>query len=571
MLKKVFGHFFQNKLAILLIFVGSLVWSLTLIRSGLKYSFGLGFWGPNAHDGIWHIALAESLVKGTLNNPIFAGYKLTNYHLGFDAILALLNKITSIPIVTLYFQIIPPILAVLVGILSYKLILSWSKSKAITLWSLFFIYFGGGFGFLVSLIRGEGLGGDSMFWIQSAATTLVNPPFALSLVILLAGLLVLTKYKTSRNLKYLIFSSLLFGILVQIKVYATVVVLGALFVASIFAAFYEKKYELFNVFVFSVLISLVLLFSISPNFSSLIVFYPFWFLENMMNFGDRFHWERFYQAMVTYKSGRIYLKAIAAYGVAFLIFIIGNLGTRMIGFLILKRWLKKFDCFKIFTLSGIIIGIIIPMFFLQKGTPWNTIQFSYYSVFFSAILAGYSVNFILDNIKSRILKYLCILLVIGFTITTTFATLRHYISKIPHSKISNNELAALNILRKEPKGTVLSIQLLGEDSLNTLDKYVPIPIYLYESTAYISAFSKMQGYFEDEVNLNILGYNWPERKEKIIAFLKNSNSVSGRDFLRNESIDYIYLIKRAGVGLDEKTLGIKNIFNNDEVIIYQVN
>src|SRR4030067_529109 len=129
MLKKVFGHFFQNKLAILLIFVGSLVWSLTLIRSGLKYSFGLGFWGPNAHDGIWHIALAESLVKGTLNNPIFAGYKLTNYHLGFDAILALLNKITSIPIVTLYFQIIPPILAVLVGILSYKLILSWSKSK----------------------------------------------------------------------------------------------------------------------------------------------------------------------------------------------------------------------------------------------------------------------------------------------------------------------------------------------------------------------------------------------------------------------------------------------------------
>ena len=533
-----------------------------MLRSGLKYSFGLGFWGPNAHDGIWHIALAESLAKGTLNNPIFAGYKLTNYHLGFDAFLALLNKISSIPIITLYFHIIPPILAVLVGILSYRLIFSWSKSKGITLWSLFFIYFGGGFGYLVSLIRGEGLGGDSMFWIQSAATTLVNPPFALSLVILLAGLLILGKYKSTGKIKYLVFSSLLFGILVQIKVYATVVVLGALFTASIFEAFYEKKYEILKVFIFSLLISLIPLFIFSPNFSNLIVFYPFWFLENMMNFGDRFHWEKFYQAMVTYKSGRIYLKAIVAYGVAFLIFIIGNLGTRIIGFIAFIKWLKKLDWIKTFILSGISIGIIIPMFFLQKGTPWNTIQFSYYSVFFSAILAGYAVNMIKENIKLKILKFIYVLLIIGFTIPTTFATLRHYTSKLPHSKISNNELAALNFLGKEPKGIVLSLQLFGEASLNTLDKHVPIPIYLYESTAYVSAFSQKQGYFEDEVNLNILGYNWPERKEKIVKFLKDSNSISGKEFLRNEKINYIYLIKRMGVGLDERTLGIKNIFNN---------
>ena len=542
-----------------------------MIRSGLKYPFGLGFWGPNAHDGIWHIALAENLAKGTLNNPIFAGYELTNYHLGFDAILAFLNKISSIPIITLYFQILPPILAVLIGILSYKLIFSWSKSKGVTLWSLFFIYFGGGFGYLVSLARGESLGGDSMFWIQSAATTLVNPPFALSLVILLAGLLILDKYKSLGKTKYLVYSSLLFAILVQIKVYAAVVVLGALFIASIFEAFYEKKYQIFKVFIFSFLISLVLLFSFSPKFSNLIVFYPFWFLESMMNFGDRFHWEKFYQAMITYKSGRIYMKAIVAYGVAFIIFIIGNLGTRIIGFVGFIKWLRKIDWLKNFMLSSISIGIIIPILFLQKGTPWNTIQFAYYSVFFSAILAGYFVNMIQKNIKLKHLKCIYVLLVVGFTIPTTFATLRHYVSKIPHSKISNNELSALVFLENKPSGTVLSLQLFGEESLNTLDKHVPIPIYLYESTAYVSAFSKKQGYFEDEVNLNILGYSWPERKEKIVKFLKDSNSISGREFLRNENIDYIYLIKRMGVGLNEKILEITNIFNNDEVIIYQVN
>ena len=265
------------------------------------------------------------------------------------------------------------------------------------------------------------------------------------------------------------------------------------------------------------------------------------------------------------------MKAIVAYGVAFIIFIIGNLGTRIIGFVGFIKWLRKIDWLKNFMLSSISIGIIIPILFLQKGTPWNTIQFAYYSVFFSAILAGYFVNMIQKNIKLKHLKCIYVLLVVGFTIPTTFATLKHYVSKIPHSKISNNELSALVFLENKPSGTVLSLQLFGEESLNSLDKHVPIPIYLYESTAYVSAFSKKQGYFEDEVNLNILGYSWPERKEKIVKFLKDSNSISGREFLRNENIDYIYLIKRMGVGLNEKILEITNIFNNDEVIIYQVN
>ena len=62
-----------------LIILGSLTWSLTMFRSGLKYSFGYGYWGPNGHDGIWHIALSESLSRGFLDNPVFAS--AINYHL----------------------------------------------------------------------------------------------------------------------------------------------------------------------------------------------------------------------------------------------------------------------------------------------------------------------------------------------------------------------------------------------------------------------------------------------------------------------------------------------------------
>ncbi len=81
-LKRLFqGH---NKFSILLILFGTVSWSLTMVKSGIVYGFGMGFWGPNGHDGVWHIAISESLSRGTLDMPIFAGEAIRNYHIGFN-------------------------------------------------------------------------------------------------------------------------------------------------------------------------------------------------------------------------------------------------------------------------------------------------------------------------------------------------------------------------------------------------------------------------------------------------------------------------------------------------------
>src|SRR3990172_29869 len=131
MLKKVLRQYFPevNHWAWFLIFIGTLTWSLTMVKSGIVYDFGMGFWGPNGHDGVWHIALAESIARGSLNMPVFAGSVLQNYHIGYDLLLALIHRITTIPIHNLYFQVFPPITAFLVGILTYKLICVCRKSN----------------------------------------------------------------------------------------------------------------------------------------------------------------------------------------------------------------------------------------------------------------------------------------------------------------------------------------------------------------------------------------------------------------------------------------------------------
>ncbi|MEK7112139.1 MAG: hypothetical protein AAB875_02315, partial [Patescibacteria group bacterium] len=153
---------------------------------------------------------------------------------------------------------------------------------------------------------------------------------------------------------------------------------------------------------------------------------------------------------------------------------------------------------EVFFIVVIVSGGLIPMFFLQAGTPWNTIQFFYYSLFFSGILAG----IVLGESAKRVPSIAVFIFLL--TIPTTIGTLSHYLPSRPPAKISKEELKALNFLAKEPTGVVLTYPF---DALKAKEAEVnpPRPLYLYESTAYVSAFTKKPVYLEDEVNLDITG------------------------------------------------------------------
>lgn len=548
MLKKVLQLFLKNKSLISLILLGSIIWSLTMFRSGIQYSFGYGFWGANGHDGIWHIALSESLSRGSLNNPIFTGEVIKNYHLGFDLLLSLINQVTKIPINLLYFQILPPIFAILIGLLTYLFVFDWRKSKKEALWSTFFVYFSSSFGFLVTLFRGDGITGESMFWVSQSISTLVNPPFALSLIFTLLGLIFLQK-----NMKLL--AILCFGILIQIKAYAGILILIALFISGNF-----------SVFLGSLLISALIFLPFSREAVSVFTWQPFWYLETMMSYSDRVGWERFYSAMTTYKMGGIWLKALLAYGVAFFIFVIGNMGLRVIGLFYYFKILKnkiKIDWEIIFITSILLVAILIPTFFVQKGTPWNTIQFFYYYLFFFSILTGIVTSWI--NRKF-------IIIFILFAILGSWVTLQHYLPKMPQAKISNEEIEVLEFLKKQPQGIVLTYPFDFDKAKQAM---APRPLYLYESTSYVSAFSQKDIYLEDEVNLNIMGYAWKDRKEKVLEFILNLDPEKGKEFLKTNNIKYLYLVKNISplmgeylkLGADD--LNLKKIFENEEAILYK--
>ena len=574
MSKKVLERFFQGKKSVYfwaLILAGSITWSTVMVKSGLVYGYGMGFWGPNGHDGVWHIALAKSLARGSWGMPIFAGEALTNYHVGFDLLLAALHKITTIPVSTLYFQIIPPILALVIGLLTYKLVLLWRKSRPQALWALFFVYFGGSFGWMVTLLREGRIGGESMFWSQQAVSTLINPPFALSILLMLVGLILLQKSIKTRSVSTALLTILTFGVLVQVKVYAGILSLGGLFLAGLWQMFKRKETGLMKIFAGALVISIALFLPLNKGAQDTIVFKPFWFLETMMGLTDRVGWTRFGEAMVNYKLGNVWLKAIPAYLIAFLIFWYGNMGTRLISkFFVLKRIKdKKISLIEIFIFSVILAGVVIPMFFLQAGTPWNTIQFFYYSLFFSGILAGIFMGEFFEK-KARGLAIFGPLVIILFTVPTTISTLiYHYLPARPPAKVSRGELEALKFLSTQPNGVVLTYPF-DRAAAQAAVANPPRPLYLYESTAYVSAFADKPVYLEDEVNLDITGYDWRGRREEIEDWLVTNDHARAYNFLRENNLTYIYWLRGQRATLGESQLGITKVFENSEVDIYKV-
>jgi len=538
-----------------------------MIRSGLCWggncTNGIGFWGPNGHDGIWHIAIIESLSRGSWEMPIFPPEVIRNYHIGYDLLVAIIQKITFIPTTYLQFQILPVLMALTVGVFVHLFIMRWTASKRASAWSLFFVYFGGGMGWILNLLRSGSLDGESVFWSQQSISTLINPPFALSLVVIFCALYLLTKGTGEGSRRSLYLSSILFGFLVQIKAYAGILALLSLLVSGLFFIYQKRDFRVFRVFTGALLISLAIFLPMNWGSESVIEFRPFWFIQTLFEFPDRLNWPRMASAIANYRLGGEWIKYISAVSVGTAIFIIGNFSTRVLSIFYLFKRPKKFDYLDVFFVVMIVFGLAIPLMFVQRGTVWNTIQFLYYSLIFSGVLSGVFISDFLSRNKSKITKITISSFVIIATIPTSFATLKyHYLTPRPPAMIPAPEIEALNFLSRQPQGIVLT-QVFDPHKALLAQSNPPRPLYLYESTSYVSAYASKPVYLEDEVNLNITDFDWRTRRSLVEGFFENENE----EFLKNNNIKYIYLLKNKE---EQIVLNHKIIFENDQVVIIEI-
>jgi len=533
----------QKIIFIIIFIICLLIQVIPVIRSGLKYSYGIGFWGPNGHDGIWHLSLINHISNPLkINIPIFSGETLKNYHPFFDILIAYLSKITFINSSIWLFQLFPVISAMLFLYFSFKLgeKLSGKFSGGIILMLLNSL--NNSLGWMVTFIRSGNFNGESLFWAMQSPSNQLNPPYMLSILLLLILIYLFTTQKPKKIILFLILI-----IMPIIKVYSAIP-------AFIIFAFYVFKNKKYLITFFLSLFFAFLLFSLyNSSSSTLIKFHPFWFINSMVESSDRLYLPKIANIRYTLEaSGKIGPRLITYYLGTLIIFIIGNFAFRLIAF---KEIFKNKAI-----LFSILICTFIPLLFIQKGTSWNTIQFLYYAMFLANIPLAL---FLTKHLK---LAYL----IIALNLIPFFGSLPNYLGKIPPTAISNNEIKALDFLRQQPSGTVLTYPY--DAYLKNTLSLTPLPIYAYETTSYVSAYSRQITYLEDEMNLENSGYDWQTRRQNSLNFFTQKNKYIDRGFLVNNQINYIYLPK---IYLSQNfyfspEMYLAKIFENSDFIIYSV-
>lgn len=540
------------------VLTGSTSWLITQFKNGLLFNYGFGFWGPNGHDAIWHLSLISQLQKNVPpENPIFAGENLTSYHYFFDLLVAKSANVLFIDPIELLFRLFPLLISILSGLLIFKVTEKISGSYKSSILSVFFLYFGGSFGWIITYFRDKSFGGETMFWAQQAISSMLNPPFAISVVIFLAGLLIFYELIQKRNDRWgpLIALIILWGTLIEFKVYAGILTLGAFGLFTLQRIIFRRDLSPMFAFLPTLVLSLLVFLPNNLGSSSLIEFKPFWLVESMITAIDRLGWNRL---TLTLQSG-LWYKLIYAYGLGILIFIIGNMGTRILAVASFRDFFKQS-----FLFYFLLISIIIPLIFIQKGTAWNIVQFFYYGLLVLNIFAGIGIV----NLTQKLPKaagFVFIILTIILTLPTSLGTFKHYLPGRPPAKISTREIEALNFLKKLPEGIVLTLPY----DEKVRDRFnAPRPLAVYTSTAYVSAFSGKSAFFEDTVNLEILGIDYRGRLNIVRDFMKIKDR--SKNILKSNNIKYIYVPKLFNFQVDEGLMGVKTIFENEEVKVYQV-
>jgi len=516
---------------------------IPVIRSGLTSDYGIGFWGSNGHDGVWHLGLINHISNPLkISMSVFAGEALKNYHPIFDILIAFFSKITFISTSIWLFQIFPLISASLFLLLSFILgrKITGKYSGALLLMILNSI--SNSLGWIVSLIRFGNFNGESLFWAMQSPSHQLNPPFALSILLILL-LIYLLQFPRPR--KIFIFLILIF--LPIIKVYSAIP-------AFIIFAYYSLKNKSYLKTLFlSIFIAVLLFFQYNSTSASLILFKPLWFANTLIESPDRVFLPKITNMRYALEnSGRLGPRLIAIYLGSLLLFLVGNFSWRLIA---IKEVFKKPEL-----LWSIIVCTLIPIFFIQKGTNWNTIQFLYYALFLANIpLSNYLTK------HSRLIPAIVIL-----NLLPLFGSLPNYLGAIPPAAIPPKEIEALNFLKQQKPGIVLTFPY---------DKYLrqnistrPLPLYAYETTSYVAAYSHHFTYLEDEMNLENSSFPWQPRLESIKEYFRQDSPHANRGFIINNQIDYLYLPKNVLSSPDTfaHVDYLEPIFDNSEIIIYRV-
>lgn len=562
------------KLFLLVLIIGIIAQVAVNAPSGLKFSDGIYFWSSHGHDGIWHLSLMEQMHSNTFpfQNPEFAGHRLQNYHFFVDLLMSEMTRLFHFSNLDVYFRFMPVLFSLLLGLSSYLFVNYWSKSSVAGIWAMFFSYFAGSFGYFLTIPQNHNLSGETIFWVSQTNSVLGNPPHAAAFIIAIVFLLFFLKYLNFRNWQFFWICIFLGGAIIEFKVYAGALLLGGLILIGIYDFLFNKIYQTFLLFLAALFLAVIIYFPNSINSQEFLIWQPWWYIRTMVVAPDRLNWLDLELRRQTYLAEHNLKRVVFLETIAFLIFLFGNLGMRFLGFWEIFRLRKIFfkNAFNLYFLSITLAAFLIPVFFLQKGVAWNTIQFNQYFLLFFGFWAAASIFHLAFYIKTKMLKAILVFIIIILAIPTQLGLLLQFYTNRPLSKVTYQELKALDFL-KQNSSTDSIIFTAPFNKFYQYDGLPPVPIYTWYDTGYVSAFSGRKTLFADEEQINIMGYGIDLINKERKKVFEDKSPKNIDQFLKKYSVNYVYLVGKQNFAIPASQLNLKLIYNDGDIRIYKVN
>lgn len=555
------------------VFLLSLVFSSTMLVSG-KFGNSVIY----RVDDLWHLALINELKTNfPPDNPGFSEVPLKGYHFFYNFFAAKASNLFFISPEYLHFTFIPVFLAFLWGIGVFTLVLSWSKRISTALWSVFLTMFGGSFAFMLLLQGHPGYSFNSGFGMNQPFGSLYNPPFSISIVILIFSLLALYKYESTKNKKWLIPLTLSIGLVTMFKVYAGMILLGGFLLYALYEL-YKKRW--FIVWVIAGILVLFLgTFWVFSGGTGFLIFYPLWPPHRLL---QSYSWYGYDEKMYTYTRLGVIKGLIQTELDGLNMFILGNLGSRTIGlfFLILifiknKIFPSKF-AITLFLMA--LISILVPMFFIQSGKVFEIIQMSHYFLFFVSIFAAFGFSYFFSLNFNKVIKFFLLTVIVLITIPSTISDIPKYQATLKTAtSLSNPYFQTMNYLSslKDYNSTVLEIP---DSKTQPNDK--SITKWFNSSNPGITAFSNKRSYLSNQY-IEFPGMNIAQRYrilKKIILIEKlDIENVSRKNEIAKEiktelikdNINFIFSpYKLSNITIIK---GVKQIYENKPYYLYEIN
>lgn len=401
----------RHRKPLIFVLILSFIFSLSMLV--------MGVWGDTItyrHDDPWHLALINELkVHFPPDNPGIAGRPLHGYHFFYNMLLAQVSNAFFLSPLALHFHLFPVLIAFLWGTGAYALLYRWSKSISTALWGVSLTMFGGSFAFILSLQGHTEFSLDSGFGMAQPADSLYNPPLSLSIVFILVTLFALHQYLTTREKKWLVPIVISTGMIAMVKVYAAIILAGGLaFVAGM--DLLKKRTALF---ITGSIIAVLFLgtFWVFAGGSGSLSLLPLWGPHHLL---QSFSWYHYDEKILAYTQNSVILGILKTEGEGLFLFLFGNLGTRLIGLLLLLILLfKKHQRPSLFSWTIIVmlfIALFVPLFFIQSGKVFEIIQMTEYYTFFVSLFAAFGFAAFFRLRFNPLLKGVTMILVVILTL-----------------------------------------------------------------------------------------------------------------------------------------------------------